>query len=190
MAYGKMMFYLKFMALFSVLAVIIIAGLSWTLTDNLINKKNIKQSLSYFTNFGILTLIFLALFYLLIFIIAGLGVANTMIMTVTRRTREIGILMAMGADAHSIKKIFILESVILGPPSALLGGGLAYVASKLIGTIEVPAEIYIADRMTVVLDPGTFFAVALAALLINLLAGIYPAYKAARLDPVKAIATE
>jgi lipoprotein-releasing system permease protein len=130
------------------------------------------------------------IFYILIAIIAGFGIANTMIMIISRRTKEIGILMAMGADQPSIMKIFILESVILGPPSALLGGGLAYVAAKLIGTIKVPAEIYIADRMTVVLDLETFLVVAVCALLVNFLAGIYPAYKASRLDPVEAIATE
>ncbi len=130
------------------------------------------------------------IFYLLIFIISGFGIANTMIMIISRRTKEIGILMAMGADQISIMKIFILESVILGPPSALLGGGLAYVAAKLIGNIEVPAEIYIANRMTVVLDMETFLYVAVFAFLVNFLAGIYPAYKASRLDPVEAIATE
>lgn len=130
------------------------------------------------------------IFYLLIFVISGFGIANTMIMIISRRTKEIGILMAMGSDQISIMKIFVLESVILGPPSALLGGGLAYVAAKLIGTIEVPAEIYIATRMTVVLDLETFLYVAVFAFLVNFLAGIYPAYKASRLDPVEAIATE
>ncbi len=134
--------------------------------------------------------IYSVIFYILIAIIAGFGIANTMIMIISRRTKEIGILMAMGADTSQIKNIFVLESVILGPPSALLGGGLAYVAARLIGTIEVPAEIYIADRMTVILDLGTFLVVAVCALLVNFLAGIYPAYKASRLDPVEAIATE
>jgi hypothetical protein len=65
--YDKMMFYLKFMALFLVLDIIIISGLLWTLTDSLINKKNLKQSFNYFNNFGILTLTFILLFYILIF---------------------------------------------------------------------------------------------------------------------------
>jgi len=134
--------------------------------------------------------IYSLIFYLLIFIISGFGIANTMIMIISRRTKEIGILMAMGADRISIMKVFVLESVILGPPSALLGGGLAYVAAKLIGTVEVPAEVYITTRMTVVLDLETFVYVAIFALLVNFLAGIYPAYKASRLDPVEAIATE
>lgn len=65
--YDKMMYYLKFMALFSLLAFIIVDGLLWTLTDSLVNKKNIKQFFNYFTNFGILTAIFTLLFYILIF---------------------------------------------------------------------------------------------------------------------------
>lgn len=130
------------------------------------------------------------IFYILIAIIAGFGIANTMIMIITRRTKEIGILMAMGADRISIMKIFVLESVILGPPSALLGGGLAFVAAKFIGTIEVPAEIYISDKMTVILELDTFLYVAVFALVVNFIAGIYPAYKASRLNPVEAIATE
>ncbi len=130
------------------------------------------------------------LFYLLIFIISGFGIANTMIMIISRRTKEIGILMAMGTTRGSIMKIFIMESVILGPPSALLGGALAYVAAKVIGTIEVPSEVYIATHMTVALDLETFAYVTLFALLVNLVAGIYPAYKASNLDPVEAIASE
>ena len=130
------------------------------------------------------------LFYLLIFIISGFGIANTMIMIITRRTKEIGILMAMGATRGSIMKIFILESVILGPPSALLGGALACVAARVIGKIEVPSEVYIATHMNVALDLETFAYVTLFALLVNLAAGIYPAYKASNLDPVEAIASE
>jgi lipoprotein-releasing system permease protein len=132
------------------------------------------------------------LFYLLIFIIAGLGVANTMIMTVTRRTREIGILMAMGASRRSIVKIFLAESLILGPPAAVLGCGLAYLTAKLIEAypIEVPSDIYMVSRFTVLLTPQSFIYAVLFSLSINFLAGLYPAYRASRLDPVEAIASE
>jgi lipoprotein-releasing system permease protein len=132
------------------------------------------------------------LFYLLIFIIAGLGVANTMIMTVTRRTREIGILMAMGATRLSIVKIFLAESLILGPPAAALGCALAYLTAKLIEAypIEVPSDIYMVSRLTVLLTPESFVYAVLFSLSINFLAGLYPAYRASRLDPVEAIASE
>ena len=134
----------------------------------------------------------LYIFYALIFVIAGFGVANTMIMTVTRRTKEIGILMAMGATRKSIVKIFLLESLILGPPAALLGCLLAWITAKLIEAypISLPSEVYNVSRLTVQLTPETFLLAAGFALAVNFLAGLYPAYKASRLDPVEAIASD
>lgn len=134
----------------------------------------------------------LYIFYALIFVIAGFGVANTMIMTVTRRTKEIGILMAMGATRKSIVKIFLLESLILGPPAALLGCLLAWITAKLIEAypVALPSEVYQVSRLTVLLTPETFLLAAGFALAVNFLAGLYPAYKASRLDPVEAIASD
>ncbi len=131
------------------------------------------------------------LFYLLVFVIAGFGVVNTMIMAISRRTREIGILMAMGADRGSIVKIFVAESLILGPPSALLGCLLSYAIAKLIEAfpVEVPSEVYAVSRMSVLLSPEIFAYAVAFALLVDLAAGLYPAYKASRMDPVEAIAS-
>ena len=133
--------------------------------------------------------VFAWIFYLLIIAIAGFGIANTMIMIVSRRTREIGILMAMGATRRSILKIFILESLILAPPSALLGGILAYLSAQLIMSyeIELPSEIYMVSKMTVAMRPEFFIWAIGIALLVNFVAGLYPAWKASRMDPVVAI---
>lgn len=135
--------------------------------------------------------IFIYIFYVLIFVIAGFGVANTMIMAISRRTQEIGILMAMGANRGSIVKIFLAESLILGPPSAFLGCLLAYIIARLIEAfpLEVPSEVYVVSRMSVQLSPEIFAYAVAFALLMDLVAGLYPAYKASRLDPVKAIAS-
>jgi ABC-type lipoprotein release transport system permease subunit len=134
---------------------------------------------------------FTYLFYLLIFVISGFGVVNTMIMTISRRTREIGILMAIGANRGSIIKIFMAESLILGPPSAALGCLLAYVAAKLTEAfpIEIPAEVYAASRMSILLSPEIFAYAVAFAMMVDLAAGLYPAYKASRMDPVEAIAS-
>jgi len=129
------------------------------------------------------------IFYILIFLIAGFGIANTMIMIISRKTKEIGILMAMGATSWSILKIFMLESLILAPPSAFLGSVLAYLAARLIMSynIELPSEIYRVSRMTVSIKPEFFLYAVIFALIINFVAGLYPAWKASRMDPVEAI---
>jgi lipoprotein-releasing system permease protein len=136
--------------------------------------------------------VILYIFYALIFIIAGFGVANTMIMTVTRRTKEIGILLAMGATRKAVVKIFLLESLILGPPAALLGCILAFCTAKLIEAfpIQLPSDVYQVSRLTVLLTPQSFALAVAFALAVNFLAGLYPAYKASRLDPVEAIGSE
>ena len=129
------------------------------------------------------------IFYILIFLIAGFGIANTMIMIITRRTKEIEILMAMGASRQSILKIFMLESLILAPPSAVLGSILAYLASIVIMSynIELPSEIYVVSRMTLSMKPEFFLYAVGFGILVNFVAGLYPAWKASRMDPVEAI---
>ena len=133
--------------------------------------------------------IFSWIFYLLIFVIAGFGIANTMIMIISRRTKEIGILMAMGATRWSILKIFLLESLILAPPAALLGSILAVLAARLIMSydIELPSEIYMVSRMNITMKPEFFIYAIVFALAVNFVAGLYPAWKASRMDPVEAI---
>ncbi|MCX6674091.1 MAG: FtsX-like permease family protein [Methanothrix sp.] len=110
-------------------------------------------------------------------------------MIISRRTKEIGILMAMGATRRSILKIFMLESLILAPPSALLGSILAFLAARLIMSydIQLPSEIYMVSRMTITMKPEFFIYAIVFALAVNFVAGMYPAWKASRMDPVEAI---
>jgi len=134
--------------------------------------------------------IILYIFTGLILVIAGFGVANTMIMNVMRRTKEIGILMAMGTTRRSIVSIFLAQSLILGPPAALLGVVMAYLAANAINAspIMMPSSDFnMVFRMTVVLSFQTYILAVVFALITNFLAGIYPAYKASKLDPVEAI---
>lgn len=135
----------------------------------------------------------LYLFYCLILIISGFGVANSMIVNVTRRTKDIGILLAMGTTRRSILKIFIIESLILGPPAALLGCALAYIIAMALNSfpIQIPSSDYnLVFRMEVFITYQNYLLAIIFALAVNLLSGIYPAYKASRLDPVEAIGSE
>ena len=135
-------------------------------------------------------MIFVNVFYALIYGIAGFGIANTLITIVAQRTREIGILKAMGASQRSIMAIFIFQSVILGTIGLLLGTVLGYISTVMLQhyTIQVPPEMYLGlQTLPLELEPLNFVYASLFALIINIISGIYPARKAAKLDPVKAI---
>ena len=130
------------------------------------------------------------IFYILIYGIAGFGIANTLITIVAQRTREIGILKAMGASQKSIMAVFLFQSVILGAIGLLLGTILGYIATVALQSyrIEVPQEMYFGlQTLPLEVEPLNFVYAAFFAFIINIISGIYPARKAAKLDPVKAI---
>jgi putative ABC transport system permease protein len=114
-------------------------------------------------------------------LVGGIGVMNIMLVSVTERTREIGIRMALGARRRRILSQFLVESVALsalgGVLGVLVGAGLAVAARELFG---IPASI---PAWAVVLSVAS----ACGA---GLLFGIYPAARASKLDPVEAMRAE
>jgi len=132
------------------------------------------------------------LFYVFILLISAFVIANTTIMVVSRRKKEIGILMAMGAERSSILKIFLLENMLISVPAGalgcLLGLGLAKLVSLL--PLDVTSTGGEGGGVLIVARPEYFVYAMIFALALNLIAGIYPAYSAAKLDPVEAIASE
>jgi ABC-type lipoprotein release transport system permease subunit len=135
-------------------------------------------------------MIFANIFYLLIYGIAGFGIANTLITIVAQRTREIGILKAMGASQKSIMAVFIFQSMVLGAIGLILGTILGYIVTVALQSyeIKVPQEMYFGfQTLPLEVEPLNFVYAAFFAFIINILSGIYPARKAAKLDPVKAI---
>lgn len=147
------------------------------------------------TNAEILSLlntqkVFVNVFYILIYGIAGFGIANALITIVAQRTREIGILKAMGASQKSIMIVFLFQSMILGAIGLILGTILGYIAIITLQSykIAVPQEMYFGlQTLPLDVEPLNFVYAAFFALIINIISGIYPARKAAKLDPVKAI---
>jgi lipoprotein-releasing system permease protein len=130
------------------------------------------------------------LYYVLIYITAGFGIANTLINIVMDKKSEIGMLMAMGTSRKSITKIFLIESTILGAFGLLLGLVLEYFTALAIGSheIELPAETYLVlTCMPMKIAAMNFFYASIFAFTINMIAGVYPATKASKLDPVEAI---
>jgi ABC-type lipoprotein release transport system permease subunit len=135
-------------------------------------------------------MVFVNIFYLLIYGIAGFGIANTLITIVAQRTREIGILKAMGASQKSIMVIFIFQSLVLGAIGLVLGTVLGYITIVALQNykIEVPQEMYFGlQTLPLEVEALNFVYAAFFAFIVNILSGIYPARKASKLDPVKAI---
>jgi len=123
---------------------------------------------------------------------ASLGIANTLIMAIMERRREIGVLKSLGADDRDIRLLFLFESGTIGAVGAVLGVGLGWLVSRLGAFI---AQIVMENKGV---EPVDFFAVPLwligAALVIGIVvsitAGLYPAARAARVDPVSALRSE
>ncbi len=123
---------------------------------------------------------------------ASLGIANTLIMAIMERRREIGVLKSLGADDRDIRLLFLFESGTIGAVGAVLGIGLGWLVSRLGSLI---AQTVMENKGV---EPVDFFAVPLwligAALIIgtavSIIAGLYPAARAARIDPVSALRSE
>ncbi|MBI4469747.1 MAG: ABC transporter permease [Acidobacteria bacterium] len=114
-------------------------------------------------------------------IVGGIVVMNIMLVSVTERTREIGIRKSMGARRADILWQFLVESVTLALLGGAIGIGLAYSGGKIVS--------YFTDFL-LVLPLGWTIAATVVSAAVGLFSGVYPAYKAAGLDPVEALRSE
>jgi hypothetical protein len=122
--------------------------------------------------------------------VAAIGIANTMVMAIYERTREIGILKAVGASPGDIRLLFLTEAALIG----LLGGVAGTIGGWLLGqglNKAILAYLHWQDipiRGTFFVVTGWLVVLALVfATVVGLLAGLYPAARAARLDPLEAL---
>lgn len=145
--------------------------------------------------FSALKLEKLAMFVILflIVLVAAFNIVSTLIMVVTDKTREIGILKSMGLTDGAVLRIFMMQGLAIGIIGTVLGSLGGFLLVWLLDRyqfIELPGDVYFIDRLPVALDPIDVVLILLASVVVALVATIYPARSASRLQPVEAIRHE
>ena len=133
------------------------------------------------------------LILLLIVLVACFNIVSTLVMVVTDKTREIGILKSMGLGSRRVLRIFMIQGLVIGLVGSLIGGGGGLLLNFLIDRyelIKIPGDIYFVSHLPVRSDPLDVVTILVATVLISFVATIYPALQAARLTPVEAIRHE
>jgi putative ABC transport system permease protein len=126
--------------------------------------------------------------------IGGVGLANIMLVSVTQRTREIGVLKSLGATRGAIRLQFLAEAMAIVTMGGLLGVLIGWAATAGIHTLPLLGPIFKDDsgRGDIHLHISRFAVIASTTVLegIGLIAGLLPAVKASRLDPIEALRYE
>ena len=145
----------------------------------------------------------IAMFIILVLIVlvAAFNIISTLIMVVMEKTRDIAILKAMGTPPKGILRIFIIEGLVIGVVGtvlgAILGLGIALNLEKVSGFVEnlfgfkfLPKDVYYIDKLPSQVNPLDVGLIAVTAVLITLLATLYPSWRASKLDPAEALRYE
>jgi putative ABC transport system permease protein len=114
-------------------------------------------------------------------IVGGIGIMNIMLVSVTERTREIGLRMAVGATAADVLAQFLIEAIILSLAGGLLGITLGVVAAVIFATLA---------GWPVVVSPFVVLLACGVSGAVGVFFGFYPAWKASRLEPIEALRYE
>ena len=114
-------------------------------------------------------------------VVGGIGIMNIMMVTVTERTREIGIRKAIGASRGTILTQFLIEAVVLCMMGCALGIFLSWAILQIVSTIVASLDIVF------YLDPGVVVLAVVFCFFIGIIFGLYPANKAAKMKPIDAL---
>ena len=153
--------------------------------------------------FAALRLEKIAMFIILVLIVlvAAFNIISTLIMVVTEKHKDIAILKSMGAPSKGILKIFIIEGLVIGVVGTVLGGilglGAAFNLEKITGFVEnlfgfkiLSSDVYYIDKLPSQVNPFDVGMIVMTAILISLLATLYPSWRASKLDPAEALRYE
>jgi putative ABC transport system permease protein len=131
--------------------------------------------------FGVLTL-YLGAISAISLLVGGIGIMNIMLVSVTERTREIGIRKAVGAKRRDILLQFLIESMVMSLIGGLIGMGLGFVGSLAVSGL--------AENLETAVTPGAILLATGFSMAVGLFFGIYPATRAAQLNPIEALRYE
>lgn len=130
---------------------------------------------------------------LMVILVGSFSIITSLVMLVMEKTRDIAILMSMGATASAVRRIFMLQGAIIGAVGTALGYVLGIVLALLLKKyqfVELPPDVYMMDTLPVIIDPVDLAVIGAVSMLMCFLATIYPARQAARLVPAEALRYE
>ncbi|MFA4907415.1 MAG: ABC transporter permease [archaeon] len=119
-------------------------------------------------------------------LVGGIGIMNSMLMSVMERTREIGVMKAIGATNSRILSIFLVESGLIG----LVGGAIGVVLGFLVSIVISIASVSLGSQINVSLTWQLVIGVLAFAMAVGMISGFYPALRASKMDPVEALRYE
>ena len=129
----------------------------------------------------------------LIVMVAALNIAGSLILLVMEKSRDIAILKTMGGSAVSIRRIFMLQGLVIGLVGTVCGAGAGVIVATVLDRnqlIRIPADVYQLSHLPFTVVPRDVVAVVAAAVVICFAATIYPSRQAARLDPAEGLRHE
>lgn len=115
--------------------------------------------------------------------VGGIGIMNTMFMAVLERTREIGVMKALGATNKKIRNMFIIEAGFIGMVGGIIGAGFGFMLALIIGFGSTLAGF----SLPVEVSPVLFIEALIFAMIVGMISGYIPAKKASEMDPVEAL---